>query len=97
MSRRDELLKCVENEPLLLPLIEEMVYLEEELDKLRLMPKIKVNPKNPEQQKTLPASKLYKEYLQQYLNAVKLIEKATGTAESDEESPLRKWVNSRAN
>ena len=96
-ERRQELLEYTDNEPLLKPIIDEMVYLEGELDKLRVMPKIKINPKNPEQQKTLPAAKLYKEYLQQYLNAVKLVEKATGTTEGEEESPLRKWLNSRVN
>ena len=93
-ERRQELLKYIDNEPLLIPTVEEMIYLEAELDKLRAMPKIKINPNNPLQQKVLPAAKLYKEYLQQYLNAVKAIEKVTGISEAEEESPLRKWVNS---
>lgn len=92
MNRRDELLKYVDNNILLIPTIEEMLYLEGELDKLRGMEKIKVNPKNPLQQKVLPAAKLYKEYLQQYLNALKAVEKATNTGEVEEESPLRKWT-----
>lgn len=94
-ERRQELLKYIDNEPLLIPTVEEMIYLEAELNKLRDMPKIKINPNNPLQQKVLPAAKLYKEYLQQYLNAVKAIEKVTGADETEEESPLRKWVNNR--
>lgn len=95
-ERRKELLKYIDNDPLLIPTVEQMLYLECELDKLRDMPKIKINPKNPLQQKVLPAAKLYKEYLQQYLNAVKAIEKVTGADETEEESPLRKWVKNRA-
>lgn len=94
-ERQKELLKYIDNDPLLIPTVEEMIYLEAELDKLRDMPKIKVNPNNPLQQKVLPAAKIYKEYLQQYLNAVKAIEKVTGADETEEESPLRKWVSSR--
>lgn len=96
-ERRAELMKYIDNDPLLIPTVEEMLYLEAELDKLRVMPKIKVNPKNPEQQKLLPAARLYKEYLQQYLNAVKAIERATGANEAEEESVLRKWVKGRVN
>lgn len=95
-ERRKELLKYIDNDPLLIPTVEQMLYLECELDKLRDMPKIKVNPNNPLQQKVLPAAKIYKEYLQQYLNAVKAIEKVTGADETEEESPLRKWVKNRA-
>lgn len=97
MSRRDELLKYIENDTLLIPMVEEIVYLENELDKLRTLPKIKINPKNHEQQKATPAARLYKEYLQQYLNAIKAIEKVTGKNETDEESILQKWVRSRVN
>lgn len=96
-ERRQELLKYIDNDPLLIPTVEEMLYLEVELDKLRDMPKIKVNPNNPLQQKVLPAAKIYKEYLQQYLNAVKAIEKVTGKSDAEEESPLQKWVKSRVN
>lgn len=96
MTRRDELLKCIDDNPVLVPIVDEIVYLEEQLDAFRGMPKIKINPKNPSQQKVLPAAKLYKEYLQQYLNAIKLLEKATGATEGEEESPLRKWVNNHA-
>ena len=95
MTRREELLKVIGDNKTLVPMIDEIVYLEEQLDMLRKLPKIKVNPNNPLQQKVLPAAKIYKEYLQQYLNAVKAIEKVTGANETEEESPLRKWVKSK--
>lgn len=95
MTRREELLTVIGDNKTLVPMIDEIVYLEEQLDILRKLPKIKINPKNPEQQKATPAAKMYKEYFQQYINAIKAIEKSVGTDESEEESPLRKWVKSR--
>ena len=95
MSREEELLQLINNDATLLPLVGEMVYLEEQLDYYRGLPKIKVHPTDPTRQKTTPAAKLYKEYLQQYTNVVKILLKATGTDTSEEESPLRKWMNQR--
>lgn len=93
MSRKEELLKLLNNDIAYTPLITEMVYLEDQLNELRELPKIKVHPTDKTKQKTTPAAKLYKEYLQQYTNIVRILMKATGTDESDEESPLRKWMN----
>ena len=46
MSRRDELIKAI-GDKTLTPMVDEMVYLEEQLDMLRGLPKIKVHPKDP--------------------------------------------------
>lgn len=94
LERREELLK-LSNDPTITPLIEKMLFLEGQLEKLEKLPMIKVNPNNPEQQKATPAAKLYKEFLQQYTNVIKVIAKATGANETEETSPLRKWVESR--
>ena len=94
MERREELLK-LSDDPTITPLIEKMLFLEEQLERLEKLPMIKVNPNNPEQQKATPAAKLYKEFLQQYTNVIKVIAKATGSGETEEESPLRRWVKSR--
>lgn len=95
MNRKKELLKVIENDSTLTPLIDEVVYLEEQLDYLRGLPKIKVHPKDPTKQKATPAAKLYKEMLQQYTNIIRILLRATGTDLDDEESPLRKWINAR--
>lgn len=85
-----------ESKALVIPTIEEVVFLELRLQELKGLPFIKVNPNNPEMQKSTPASKMYKEYLQQYVNCIKLLEaviyrdKKLEGAEV-EESPLRKW------
>ena len=93
MTRKEELLKLLNNDITYVPLVTEMVYLEEQLDELRELPKIKVHPKDKTKQKTTPAAKLYKEYLQQYTNIVRILIKVTGADETDEDSPLRKWMN----
>lgn len=97
MSRREELLQIFdESQSLLMPLVSEAVYLEEQLDYLRGLPKIRVNPKDPSLQKATPAAKLYKEYLQQYTNVMKvLLNEATEEGES-EDSPLREWFRAHA-
>lgn len=95
MDRKEELLKLVNdsNQSVILPLIEEIIYLEKQLDYYRSLPMIRVNPENPVQQKATPAAKLYKEFLQQYTNVVKVISRLTTNETQREESPLRKWGN----
>ena len=83
------------NNSVVSPLIDEILYLEDQLNYLRDLPKIRVNPADKSQQKITPAAKLYKEYLQQYLNAIKLLSGITKTDVDAEESPLRKWVNQK--
>ena len=92
-TRRQELLEFVGNEEIFGNLIDEMVFLEIRLNELRKLPMIKVNPHDASMQKVTAAGKLYKDYLQQYTNIVKILLKATGAEEKDEESPLRKWMN----
>lgn len=92
-AREKELLSLIDHDKLLIPLVSDMVTLEEQLEYLRTLPKIKVHPKDPTKQKATPAAKLYKESLQQYTNILRILMRATGTDVDDEESPLRKWFN----
>lgn len=94
IERRETLLK-LSDDPMIISLIEKMLFLESELEKLEKLPMIRVNPNNPEQQKSTPAAKLYKEFLQQYTNVIKVVARATGEDDKVEDSPLRAWVNSR--
>ena len=93
-KRRAELFELVGTNPLLRQLVVEMVGLEEQLDYLRGLPKIRVNPYDSTKQKATPAARLQKEALAQYTNIVRVLMRATGTDEADEESPLRKWFKS---
>lgn len=101
MNRREQLLDYLirdgTDEILIVSMIDEFLFLESKLDELRKLPMIKINPKNPAQQKATPASKLYKELLQQYMNILKVLMRISGADESDEESPLRAWVKQHVN
>lgn len=82
--------------------IDEVIFLEGRLEELKALPFIQFNPKNPMQQRSTPAAKMYKEFLQQYINCIKMIEYVIykeKRLEGDEveESPLRKWFRENAN
>lgn len=101
MDRREELLNIInksgsQNDIKATQLVDELVFIEEQLVELRKLPFIAINPNNPMMQKATPASKQYKELLQQYNNSLRLLLRMAGDlGESEEESPLRKWVKSR--
>lgn len=100
MDRKTELLSLLkdgsQDELKARQLIDEIVFLEQQMADLKKYPFIAVNPKNPAQQKPTAASKQYKEFLQQYNNSLRLLLRITGDiGETEEESPLRQWVKSR--
>ena len=103
MARRDELVNIVPAESLELVsnVLDDIIFLEARLEELRKLPFIEVNSKNPMQQRATPAAKQYKEFLQQYINCVKMVEGVIyrdKRLEGDEveESPLRKWFRENA-
>lgn len=64
-------------------------FLEGRLKELKDLPFIRVNPKDPSQQKTTPAAKQYKELLQQYINLVKAYSAFTEeTGQKDKNSDI---------
>lgn len=101
MERKEELLKIInkagsQNDIKAAQLVDEVIFLEEQMIELKKLPFINVNPKNPMQQKATPAAKQYKEFLQQYNNCLRLLFRLSGDmGETDEESPLRRWVKGR--
>jgi hypothetical protein len=104
MSRRDELLAIIPEESLELvkSVIDDVVFLEGRLDELKKLPFIEINPKNPMKQRSTPASKLYKEFLQQYINCIKMIEyviykEKRLEGNEAEVSPLREWFMRNVN
>lgn len=69
------------------PLLIEVDFMERRLDELRKLPHLRIHPRNPERQEITPAGKQYKETMQAYLNAVKVIMTAlykTDTSAADE-------------
>lgn len=99
MTRKQELVKIFEQiedtKGIILPLIDDVVFLEEQLEGLRKLPFIRVNPKDPSIQKATPAAKQYKELLQQYNNCVKILTGILRKDAPEEESPLRAFLASR--
>ena len=92
MTRETELKNLIKGDPTLLPMVDDIIFLERQLEQLRTLPMIKVHPDDPNKQKSTPAAKQYKELLQQYINIIKVFMRATGVTEEDDESPLRKWM-----
>lgn len=95
VTRKEKLLELVKDDIILVPLMEKVLYLEEKMEKLENLPFIKVNPKNEFQQRVTPVGKLYKDLFQQYINALKVLEKALKNDDAEEISPLREWFNQR--
>lgn len=98
MGRREQLVKIINvNNELVDNLINDLLFMESQLDYYRSLPMIRVDKNNPERQKATPASKLYKEMLQQYTNVIKVLAHCTGQDADNEESPLRKWAKKYVN
>lgn len=77
-------------------LVEDIAFLEQRLQELRRLPFLRIDPNNTERQRPTPASRQYKELLQQYNNSLKLFCKLCGDLREEEaESPLRAWLKSR--
>ena len=100
MNRRTELEELIgeESKELLGEVLDQIIFLEGRLTELKKLPFIEVHPNNPAKQRNTPAAKMYKEFLQQYLNCIKLVEGVLYKSkrlegEEVEESPLRKWFN----
>ncbi len=93
MDRKQTLLKLVgDSSELMQQLVDEVIYMESQLEYYRSLPQIRVDKDRPERQRATPAAKLYKETMQQYTNCIKIIAKCAGINADDEESPLRKWA-----
>ena len=96
-GRKERLLGLIRDNEEAERLVDEILFIEDQMAELKKLPFIVVNPKNPNQQKATPAAKQYKELLQQYNNSLRLLYRLSGEigAEAEEESPLRKWVKER--
>lgn len=97
MSRKQELLKVYENidgdlKKVVTPLIDDVVFLEDQLETLRTLPFIRYNPNNPAMQKNTPACKMYKELLQQYNNCIKILCGVLNKNADAETSPLQEYL-----
>lgn len=92
-DRREELLEVIDNDPALIRMVEDAVFLEQQLDYLRTLPQIKVHPKDPTKQKSTAAARQYREKLQLYTTVIRNLERLSGAVEAEEDSPLRRWFS----
>jgi hypothetical protein len=90
---REKQLSELKKDPKLCRLVEEMLKLEADLDKLEALPKFRVNPKDKSQVKVSPAFYAYHRTLSSYKEIVRVLSKISGEDEN-EISPLRQYLNS---
>ena len=93
MSRLEELTAIaekldVDKRTAVEPLLTDIVFMENRLADLRKLPHLRIHPKNPERQQVTAAGKQYKETMQSYLNALKVVLTAINRQESDAAAEL---------
>lgn len=71
-------------------LIDEVVYLEKRMADLKKLPPINTHPQNPALQKSTPAAKQYKECMQSYMNALRILVNILRKVETSAQDELLK-------
>lgn len=74
------------------PLLPQVVFIEERLRELQKVPHIRIHPKNPARQEITAAGKQYKEMMQSYLNAVKVLQMTLGRYAVEEKDAFDQWL-----
>lgn len=95
MKRREELENIFkdidENEKKLInPLIEQVVFIEEQMTYLKTLPFIRVNPKDNSKQEITKAAKQYKDLSQAYMNAIRILASLLNKQDNSAENELLK-------
>ena len=97
MTRREKLKEIFEKideakRAVIEPLLDDVIFLEERLAELRKLPTIRYDKQNPARQEVTPAGKQYKEYMQSYLNSLKVLQMTLYRAGETGDSPLMKML-----
>lgn len=74
------------------PLLPQVVFLEQRLNDLKDLPHLRTHPKNPARQEITAAGKQYKELMQSYLNAVKVLQTTLGRYAVEEQDAFDQWL-----
>lgn len=74
------------------PLLTDIVFMEERLASLRKLPHIRISKKNPEVQQITAAGKHYKETMQSYLNALKVVQSTLSRFTQEEADAFDLWL-----
>lgn len=96
-DRKQELLKIFESvkgneKQIVINLIDEVVFLENNLTELKKEPFIKYHPSNHNISKQTASGKMYKEMLQQYNNTIKLLLSVLKNEDGESDSPLQAFA-----
>ena len=74
-------------------LIDDIIFMEGQLEELKKLPFIKKNVKNPVEQRRTESSKLYLSLMAQYTQDIKALSYLAGKSGEEEEiSPLRMYI-----
>ena len=97
MTRREQLNKIFENvdedqKQLIDRLLDEVIFLENQMTELKKLPFVNIHPNNPALQKTTPAAKLYKECTQSYMNAIRILSSILHKVESSAQDELMRLL-----
>lgn len=95
-EKLDEIFKEVDEnkKELIKPLLDDIVFLEEQMEELKKLPFIQVHPKDKTKQRTTKAAKLYKEHSQSYMNAIRMVYSMINGHEIDDD-PVQKFLEQR--
>ena len=100
-TRKADLLAALneidENRAIILrPVVDEIIFLEGQLDALKKLPFIKTHPARPELQKQTEAARQYVKLNASYLQAVKVLCSSMNKgALEDDDSPINRFLQSR--
>ena len=99
VTRREELdniFKDIDEnkKSLINPLLDNIAFLEERMEKIKKLPFIQIHPKDPTKQRPTTAAKLYKECSQSYMNAIRTVYSMINGHEVDED-PVEKFMKER--
>lgn len=95
LSRLKDIFKNVDEDKaaLIAPLLPQVVYMETRLEELQRLPQLRIHPKNPTRQEITAAGKQYKETMQAYLNAIKVLQMTLGRYSVEAEDAFDEWLN----
>lgn len=80
----------------LLPVVDEVIFLETQMAHLRTLPFIRINPADPAMQKQTEAARQYTKLNAAYLQSIKVLCSGLNKgALEDDDSPINRWLKAR--
>ena len=78
-------------------LVDEVIYIENELTELKKLPFIRVHPKDKSRQEITPSGKLYKDMTATYMNAIRILCSLLNKVEGDDYDPVAEFMEKMKN